>query len=139
MLGNGRTTQTINELIIDSLERTTTARFLEANHFISNTTFAHTTSGRKYSRVSTTSPGHFPRSTRRHCRHILATRAGTTRRGINRFTYDILGRLINAAKLSIAVFRFPAVAIGKNPARAERDHTHSARSEFFLKPQGKTC
>src|SRR5216684_516800 len=38
MLGKGRTTQTINELIIDSLERTTTAGFLEANHFISNTT-----------------------------------------------------------------------------------------------------
>src|SRR6266436_2139012 len=162
MLGNGRTTQTINELIIDSLERTTTARFLEANHFISNTTFAHTTSGRKYSRVSTTSPGHFPRSARRHCRDIFATRAGAARnqplrenaefihktrnhksaavrQRIQRFTHDVLGRLINEAKLSIAVFRFPAVAIGKNPARAERDHTHSARSEFFLKPQGKTC
>ena len=44
---------------------------------------------------------------------------------------DILGPLINEAKLSIPIFRFlvvaiPAVAICKNPARAERDHTNSA-------------
>src|SRR6267143_2348332 len=54
-------------------------------------------------------------------------------------SHDILGRLVNEAKLSMAVFRFPAVAVGKNPAGAERDHTHSARTKFFLKPQRKTC
>src|SRR5258708_494633 len=54
-------------------------------------------------------------------------------------SHDVLGQLIDEAKLSISVFRFPVLPMGKNPAGAERDHTHSARSEFLLKPQRETC
>src|SRR5467141_3375738 len=63
----------------------------------------------------------------------------TVRQRFQGFTHHILRRLINKAKLSIAVFGFPSVAIGKNPARTKRDHTHFARSQFFLKPQREIC
>src|SRR6266446_9013844 len=163
MLGNGRTTQTINELIIDSLEkqlrpdswrqiisfRTPLLRTRRA----AGSTLGSRQLARPFSEKHAASlPRHFcdegrhgaarNQPLRENAEFIYKTgyhQSAAVRQRIQRFTHDVLGRLINEAKLSIAVCSFPRVAIGKNPAGAECDHTHSARSEFFLKPQRKTC
>src|SRR5260370_42505721 len=75
MVGKSKTAPKINELKMVSLAGPSPSRFLESNHFIESTTFAHATSGGKYLGS---------RSTQGHCRDILATSVGTARRGIKR-------------------------------------------------------
>ena len=97
-------------------------------------------------------PGHFcneswdgaarNQTLRENAEFIYKTRnhePAAVRQRFQRFTYHILGRLINESKPSVAVFGFPSVGIGKNPAGAERNHTHSARPQFLLKPQREIC
>jgi hypothetical protein len=83
MLGKIRTTQRIDALTIEWLAQGRTRGFLETNHSIANTTFAHSAGSQYTTRALAASSRHLQQRTSDHRRDILATTFGTQAHGLS--------------------------------------------------------